>query len=897
MEKSDPSPKPQGSVSQDDGGLWMKMDSNHGTEHTESLPETCGERTQDETTVNPSAQAVDTSFYRGMDNVDTDDDVLSQLPTPPSPPFMVPLPPAEGSTDGTVNNSKLTFANGAADATKAEANPDGLDWHHSEKQLMVAHNELDELMGSREKTSKESVDTASLSENKESAPSKSQDQDPSSMESVGNLMGICYDPHGGNHQDNTARNIDLTEEPEDIDILSERPENWREVEVESKTYPKQVPQRIEEISEKETYVHKDRKKTKTDGISVLAETKSKLTAEKENCGVKKHFPTRSSLRVKDDDLKSSGPPELCKHKQNSVDEAMNQPHVSEIVTEVMDIGDDEHVDTRSLNYKLAKYDWVRRESGVSETLLPGLPISEGSVETISKAEQGPGSKRIASNVQQGEQLLQRLQLVQLRQDVHVPENPNTSQLTDEKQGVIATEEDYIKARKADLKGINENQFHTIEDVAAKANIMEEENDESQRCETKAWSSLPTMSVKPEHCPIARPELGDSDDDKSEIWGTADWSSIDETSSTQNPLLSNRPRLSVAETFLEKQIHEAAQKKQNLQRAGGVFNLADDFDVIEIPFKTNFLLEPLPTKVGQGEHITWQFSEQKMQNEISQELQRELVMVNQGKIPGTYSKGEVRQLKETKLLFEAFQQENMEGPTSHQKLPASLLKGHVCPSVLERTRSLEMFSLKSLALSRTHSFWMNEFPQMKKGSEEFRAKSPNGGSRDKTRSSPYQKQDKHARQYRSMDLISTDDLTMESRSAATEGNLSDESPTLKHNPFFKLRRALVLQPEVEKDIREAKEREEELRKQRSTLYGENKWKSKDKDMSRFTPALSTDGTGQSRGKLERFWPPPKKDQKPEQTQEAKVRRTGGQKAALWQRWESGQINGQPSQEKN
>lgn len=33
------------------------------------------------------------------------------------------------------------------------------------------------------------------------------------------------------------------------------------------------------------------------------------------------------------------------------------------------------------------------------------------------------------------------------------------------------------------------------------------------------------------------------------------------------------------------------------------------------------------------------------------------------------------------------------------------------------------------------------------------------------------------------------------------------------------------------------------------------------------------------------------------QDPKVHKAGGQRAPLWQRWESGQVNGQPSEENN
>ena len=298
---------------------------------------------------------------------------------------------------------------------------------------------------------------------------------------------------------------------------------------------------------------------------------------------------------------------------------------------------------------------------------------------------------------------------------------------------------------------------------------------------------------------------------------------------KTPNVSSQHRFSVAETSVEKQIQEENQAKQNLQRSGAVFNLTDNPDVLEIPFKTNILLEPLPSPVDP--RSDWQFSEHKMQKEISQEILRELVLVNQGKIPGGYSEEEIRTLQETKLLFEAFQQDNTEGPTRLRKHPTSLTRADANPSVLERTCSLERFSLDSSL--RLHESETSE--KIEKSPEYLRSKSPTGGSRDRARLSPYAKQDKHSRLCRSMDSINSDVSTSaaEGRSKTREGG---QSPILQRNPFFKLRPSLSLQPEVEKDIREAQDREEELRRQRSTLYGENRPSSRDEDKSGVTQTL-------------------------------------------------------------
>uniref|UniRef100_A0A8D2ZJP6 A-kinase anchor protein 2 C-terminal domain-containing protein n=1 Tax=Scophthalmus maximus TaxID=52904 RepID=A0A8D2ZJP6_SCOMX len=877
METKDRRSGPPGLVSQDDGGLWMKMDPSPVTDHTETQSVTSGEDPQDETRVIPPADAMITRYYSVMDDEGTD----VFIPPPPPPSSIALLSPAEDSTGAKMNNSSVTHSTGATDDTEAKANPSGLDWHHGEKQLMAAQNKVDEVIASTAQTSEESMDAVSLYN----------DKDQTSTEGTVCLMETCHDLSGRHHQDNSTRDKE-SDEGGDIVI-------WRETDVDTDKYPKDKPSKIEETSENETY-----DKTEPEDVSGRTETDLKQVKPNVDCDrVGTNAPTLPGLCVKDDDLESSGPPELCKH--NETGSATNQRQVPESPAEVTNEDHEEHVDARSLNYKLTKNDWVRKESGEAE--VPQHLVFEGSEGTMTKGELGDGSKRIVTDIQQGEQLLQRLQLVQQRQDVHM------SQLAQEtrgkKLGVCETEVDDSTARGVNLTDrteVKESRIPTVTDEGVKMNMMEKEKNEENESEDseKASMSLSTIPEQSKDQRITRTEFDNSDEDKSDSWVQEDLSPINPHETPQTPLLSAQHRLSAAGTSMERQIQEANQGRQILLRAGGIFNLTDNPDVLEIPFKTAISLEPLPSQVGQGQRSDWQFSEQKMQKEISQEIQRELVLVNQGKIPGVYSKGEVRQLKETKLLFEAFQQDNTEGPTRIRKLPSTLIRHPLYPSVLERTHSLETFSLKSCSLSRAYSLRLYESAaaEGEEIPEKSRSKSPTGGARDKTRLFPYPKQDKHPRLCRSMDSVSTDASTsaVENRSKSREGNARQESPILQRNPFFKLRPARSLQPEVEKDIREAKEREEELRRQRCTLYGEDRQCSQEEEKSRFTKTHVPDARQQSRGKLERVWPPPsKKDQfKSEQTKrEPKVHRAGGQKAPLWQRWESGQINGQPSKEKN
>lgn len=802
MEARGPRRSPQILLSDDDSGLWMKMDSNHVSNHTENFSAT----SEDKITTISAAPTAIMRYYSVMDDEGADNVFI---PQPPPPPRTATSLPAEKSTGATASKSGVTLS---VDATEAEANPRGLDLSHSEEQLMVARNELDEEVTA----SAVQLSMANISNEQDSSPPTYQEQQ--SMDVTGCLMETGYDTDRRPYRNNATEN----DKPEDIVIISEEQGNCWEANTEEDNYPKQTHSNHREDSENQIHLDKDGDKIKHKDIGDFDETDLKLLRES--------IAIESVEANSDDDFK------LCKCNQNRTDTATSQAQAADFQTDT-DKDNEEHDDRTSLDYNLIKYDCVRKESGSTEMQV--LSSSKGSEERETMGEQEDGSRKISTDIQQGEQLLHRLQLVQLRHDVKMSENADTQQqavMMDEKKGMFGTETENLPSEEEREEG----RFETLKEDEEKVSLMEKENNEDKDIQTRARTSSPSSTTpgeSEEDQRIVRIDPSDSNDNQSDSWEPTDLSpSNPHENSNEIPFLSTGHRFSAAETYMERQLHEAAQGKQKLQRAGGVFNLAENPDVLEIPFKTDISLESLTTKVGTSQCNEWQFSEQKMLKEISQDIQRELVLVNQGKIPGGYSKGEIRQLKETKLLFEAFQQDNPEGPTRHRKSPTTLRKGHIYPSVLERTRSLEMFSLKTCPVSRAHSLRLYQSANLEKekSPDSIRSKSPTGGSRDKTRLSPYPKQDKHIRLYRSMDSISNDVSTLAVEGKAKAANANKESSILKQNPFFKLRPALALQPEVEKDIREAKEREEELRKQRRSLYGEKRQNSEDEQKSQTLP---------------------------------------------------------------
>ena len=232
------------------------------------------------------------------------------------------------------------------------------------------------------------------------------------------------------------------------------------------------------------------------------------------------------------------------------------------------------------------------------------------------------------------------------------------------------------------------------------------------------------------------------------------------------------------------------------------------DVLEIPFKTILLKELQSGDTAVAKCLTRQFSEKKMQKEISQERLRELVLVNQGTIPGEYRKEGTRQLKETKKLFEGLLQGSVDGAV---RLSKTTFTDPVYPSVLERTRSMEMLSLQSQPVCRTQSLRVPRSEDTNRGwrRERCRSRSPVAG--------PYRRQAQQLHHHRSMDSLSVEALVSKQ---GIRNKIKKLEPFLGANPFVKLRPALARQPEVQKDIQESREREEELRRQRCTLYGES-----------------------------------------------------------------------------
>uniref|UniRef100_A0A4W5MK69 A-kinase anchor protein 2 C-terminal domain-containing protein n=1 Tax=Hucho hucho TaxID=62062 RepID=A0A4W5MK69_9TELE len=434
-----------------------------------------------------------------------------------------------------------------------------------------------------------------------------------------------------------------------------------------------------------------------------------------------------------------------------------------------------------------------------------------------------------------------------------------------------------------------------------------------------------------------------------------------------------------ETPIEREIRRAVQREQSLRRSRGLHNKPPTQEYVDIPLRKSVLTETLPSKSDKSQGgKDRQFAGKKMQKEISVETQREQVLVQLGKVRGSYDKGTVRQLKERKKLFEAFQEpkETSSMILSQSKAPSWASASDLSSLEIQGNDANVSFVGGSFGERRSNSLELMSQNQSPSGTPKGITSTPHGAPvpRGPTLSESTGGQiiilDNHhhlvlpapahvhhvskplRHSHSTGTLTETQDLTVvdsasiySSTSALSieegrgfwrdedggrmdqeEKEEEEEEEVPKENPFFKLRSSSVSQDKVEQDIREAREREKELRRQRSSLYGGGGGVGRPASREvqsptspppppplllknglatpelSVTPSLrtasATPTARQSLGKLG-MWPPPQTDEYPDsQSEGLQSPRTPRQKTPLLQRWESGQVmNGHGGEEED
>ncbi|KAK7929957.1 hypothetical protein WMY93_006352 [Mugilogobius chulae] len=414
----------------------------------------------------------------------------------------------------------------------------------------------------------------------------------------------------------------------------------------------------------------------------------------------------------------------------------------------------------------------------------------------------------------------------------------------------------------------ENRQYKVSETEAQIRRVLESNQE-QKSEKSRLVSFQLSTMESDSC------------DESDSGVSADFSpgSTLESSSSSTLVLKETP--------IEREIRRAVEREHSLRRSRGLPNPPSAPEYVEIPLRKAVFRPSLPlTKSERCQGKDKLFAGKKMQQNIYEETQREQDLVKLGKIPGFYDKGTVRQLKERKQLFEAFQK-----PKDSVKSTSVSIVNDI--SILEND-SLCNKVTKNETNSRNDVNLKNTIVVPEAKTCQIIIIENNSDVPSK-------------RLNTNRDVITVVDSSKEK--AKKVEDVTDLDLPLKENPFFKLRSSTSV-VKVEQDIREAQERERELRNQRINLYGtrvEGK-EGREATIEEHSGSLSsmkavpvqalpdpsqnevtttTTAARNSSGKLG-VWPPAAA-QKNHHTQVQHCPRTPRQKTPLVQRWESGLIN--------
>lgn len=432
----------------------------------------------------------------------------------------------------------------------------------------------------------------------------------------------------------------------------------------------------------------------------------------------------------------------------------------------------------------------------------------------------------------------------------------------------------------------------------------------------------TCAEGPTHSRHTRMENGACDDSQSDSGVSADFSPGSTMDST--------PASISTETPIEREIRRSVERENSLRRSRGLPNATSSPQYVEIPVKRGTLTQSHTGKIDKCKDKDRELAGKTMRQEIYEETQREQDLVKLGKIPGVYDKGTVRQMKERKQIFEAFQTpSDFIGP-ARSKTPSWSSASDVSNLDIQEKMAWQISPTKGSSMKSNHS------SDIKSPTQNFNL-AVGEGSRNSTPRGPgftegngfqvviiENNMDVPADKWYSakpeaVTVVDSGEQYTSPSSIRMEGEEEEEEElTPQENPFFKLRSSTEFKVKVQQDIQETHEREKQLQKQRRSLYGDRGGakggergggRSNSMDGSSLTLSPSLNGlivhdlpgsssrvetdlsaAHQSVGKLCVKPQAQVEDNKISRPEVLPSPRSPRQKTPLVQLWESGQVNG-------
>ncbi|XP_056426249.1 uncharacterized protein MISP3 [Hyla sarda] len=341
-----------------------------------------------------------------------------------------------------------------------------------------------------------------------------------------------------------------------------------------------------------------------------------------------------------------------------------------------------------------------------------------------------------------------------------------------------------------------------------------------------------------------------------------------------------------ETPIEREIRLTMEREMTLRQERGISSPVGNPEFVEVRRRT---ISVEPAAVFGKER---QLAGVQMQREIQLETQRERDLVELGKVMGTYDRGPQQELQERKMIFESMntepsdvpikkkQSESQQQPTPQEAPPSNIPEStnHVLPA-------RETKKGPSYTEANGSNVIIIEHSNMLRRSVLGNASS--SAPADSRRSTP-------ADYYRSAPADSSRSTPAETSRTNWSGSPlpnSADSPVPPGSPY-QLLRSPSPRSLLEQEIEEVKERERELQRQRSSIYGRD-------DSARETTQKKQEVTSDVQSvyqperpnwrKLEVNWPPNKEAAQNGQQQVSDSPRSRPQRIALIKSWESGTPN--------
>lgn len=306
----------------------------------------------------------------------------------------------------------------------------------------------------------------------------------------------------------------------------------------------------------------------------------------------------------------------------------------------------------------------------------------------------------------------------------------------------------------------------------------------------------------------RMESDSSDDSQSDSGVSTD--SLCNTSVGNATLSTSTPPAPLKETPIEREIRRSIEREHSLRRSRGLPSPPTEPEYVEIPLRKAVLSQSIITKAEKYQGKDRQYAGKKMQLEIHEEVQREQDLVRLGKVPGFYDKGMAQELKDRKVIFEAFQKADDSLTVAKSKAWPSSDSFNATTVPTSTAASISVLRSKSESSVPQDQ----GFPDTCQDFTQEKALASSAQTLLQCTPDP--------------ELITEVDFGNPDASSKGGGHggiktmeqaqgASGVESSSRENPFFKLRSSNpVLR--VEQDIREAQHREQELYRQRVSLYG-------------------------------------------------------------------------------